>query len=296
MHAPSRDACEQVIRALIEWAEGQPAIRAMLLTSTRAVPNAVVDEYSDYDVILVVNDIRPFHEDRAWLNDFGEVVVGYWDPIQPDPDFGVACFGNVIQYAGGLKIDFTLWPAEMLMRITGAVALPAELDAGFRILLDKDQLTSELKPPTYQAYLVRPPSEEAFQKCIEDFYSNAPYVAKCLLRGELFPLKWALDDDMKRLFLRQMLEWRVAMDHGWAVTVGALGKGLKKRLPPALWAQLEETYAGADTEENRVALYKTMWLFRQVALEVAAHLGYTFPEDLHTRVVAHVDWMMIQDK
>lgn len=290
MHTSSDDT-EQVIRDLIQWADGKPAIRAMLLTSTRAVPDAVVDAYSDYDVILVVTDIRPFHVDRTWVNHFGEVVVGYWDPIQPDPDFGMEAFGNVIQYVGGLKIDFTLWPAEMLNHTVHTATLPAELDAGYRILLDKDGLTNELKPPTYQAYIVRPPDEIAFQKCIEDFYSNAPYVAKCLLRGELFPMKWALDDDMKRLFLRQMLEWRMAMDHGWAVTSGAIGKGLKKRFPPALWTQLEETYAGADIEENWNALFKTMALYRQVGMEVAAHLGYVFPQDMHERVVAFVERM-----
>lgn len=291
----SRNEADPVIQHLIRWAEEEPAVRVMLLTSTRAVPHAVVDQYSDYDVILVVTDIHHFHQDRAWLKVFGEVLVGYWDPIQPEPDFGVAYFGNVIQFEDGLKIDFTLWPAEMLSRIIRAETLPAELDAGYRILLDKDGLTRGLKPPTYQAYVVKPPDEITFQKCIEDFYSNAPYVAMCLLRGELFPMKWALDDDMKRLFLRQMLEWCMAMDHGWAVTSGANGKGLKKRLSPALWAQLEDTYAGVNIDENWRALYKTMALFRQVALEVAAHLGYVFPQDMHERVIKFVDKMRLQN-
>jgi aminoglycoside 6-adenylyltransferase len=101
-------------------------------------------------------------------------------------------------------------------------------------------------------------------------------------------MKWALDDDMKRLFLRQMLEWRMAMDHGWAMTAGTNGKGLKKRLPPDLWAQLEDTYAGAGSAENWIALEKTLTLFRQVATEVAAHLGYRFPHDLHARVITFV--------
>lgn len=281
---------DDIFRQLLQWAGQFPAIRAMLLTSTRAVPaaSATVDEYSDYDVILVVTDIHPFHTDRAWLNDFGEVVVGYWDTIQPEPDFGFNTFGNVIQYADGLKIDFTLWPSALLTRLVNAPSLPAELDAGYKILLDKDALTHGMQPPTYQAYIVKPPSNEAFQKAIEDFYSNAPYVAKCLLRGELFPMKWALDDDMKRLFLRQMLEWRMALDHNWQVTIGALGKGLKKRLPPDIWVELQDTYVGAEPEENWDALYKTIALFRRTACDVAAHLGYEFPHELDRRVMAYL--------
>lgn len=105
---------DDVLARLKAWAGGQDAVRAMLLTSTRAVPHATVDRMSDYDVVLAVRDIVPFHTDRAWLQAFGEVVVGYWDPIHPAEGCDIMQFGNVIQYADGLKIDFMLWPVELL--------------------------------------------------------------------------------------------------------------------------------------------------------------------------------------
>ena len=148
---------QDVIRRLIEWAEQQPSVRAMLLTSTRAIPDGAVDMFSDYDVMLVAQDIHPFFEDRTWIEDFGDVLVVYWDPIHPEPDYGLEQVGNVTQYQDGLKIDFTVWPLEILQRIVQAAALPAELDAGYPILLDKDHLTDEMKPPTYTAYIPPPP-------------------------------------------------------------------------------------------------------------------------------------------
>src|SRR5919108_2899321 len=104
---------EDVFDALVQWAEERDSVRAMLLTSTRAVPNAMVDHFSDYDVILIVEDIHPFFEDRSWLENFGEVLVVYWDPISSDPDYQIETTANVTQYADGLKIDFTLWPVEL---------------------------------------------------------------------------------------------------------------------------------------------------------------------------------------
>ena len=71
----------EVISRLVRWADGKDAVRAMLLTSTRARPRAPVDVLSDYDVVLVVEDIRPFFADRSWLEDFGRVLVAYWDEI-----------------------------------------------------------------------------------------------------------------------------------------------------------------------------------------------------------------------
>jgi aminoglycoside 6-adenylyltransferase len=291
MNQQSKYHPNDVINKLIQWAEQRYPIRAMLLTSTRAVPNAVVDDLSDYDVVLFVEDIHPFYEDRNWLRDFGEVLVVYWDPIYPDPDYGIDKFGNVTQYADGLKIDFTLCPVEMLGKIIQSPSLPDELDAGYRILLDKDRLTDHLNSPTYKAYIPTPPTNEVYQKTIEDFFSDAPYVAKCLLRGELFPMKWCLDYDMKHVFLRPMLEWRVEIDHNWSVPTGALGKGLKKWLPHEIWNQLENTYAGAGVAENWEALFHTMALFRQVAMEVGEALGYAYPQDLDRRVVTYVQQM-----
>jgi aminoglycoside 6-adenylyltransferase len=260
----------------------------MLLTSTRAVPNAPMDELSDYDVVLVVEDIHPFHEERSWLKDFGEVLVTYWDPIYPDPDYGLGKFANVIQYADGLKIDFTLWPLELLQKIVQSPALPAEMDAGYRILLDKDNLTKGIKSSTYKAYIPVSPTNEAYQKAIEEFFSDPPYVAKCLLRGELLPAKWCLDYDMKHVYLRPMLEWLMGVNHNWSLPTGSLGKGLKKKLPSEIWSQLEASYAGADTADNWEALFRTMALFRRVAKEVGKGLGYDYPLDLDERVTAFV--------
>jgi aminoglycoside 6-adenylyltransferase len=280
-----------VLDQLIDWAEQRELVRAMLLTSTRAVPNAVVDVFSDYDVVLVVRDIHPFFTNRTWVADFGQVLVAYWDKLHPAPGYGHEQFGNVIQYVDGLKIDFTLWPVELFTQIVADPVLPDELDAGYTVLLDKDKMTRGLKAPTYNSYIPTPPIEETFVRLVEEFFSDAPYVAKCLWRDELLPVKWCLDYDMKHVYLLPMLEWRMELDYAWSQKSGVLGKGLKKRLPPALWVQLEDTYAGAGIEENWTALLRTLALFRQVASEVATHLGYTYPLALDQGVTDYVQKM-----
>jgi aminoglycoside 6-adenylyltransferase len=62
-------------------------------------------------------------------------------------------------------------------------------------------------------------------------------------------------------------------------------------LPSDLWAQLESSYAGAGIEENWAALFQTMAVFRQAAIEVAAHLGYAYPYNLDERVTSYVQKM-----
>lgn len=282
---------DEVIGNLIQWAEQCDDIRAMLLTSTRAIPGGHVDVLSDYDVILVVRDIRPFHADRTWLDTFGEVLVAYWDPIHRDPDSGHDRAGNVVQYTRKLKIDFGLWPIGLLEWTAQQSALPAELDAGYLILLDKDDLTRSMRKPTWTGYIPSPPDEATYQNCVNDFFIGVPYVAKCLLRDEVLPAKWCLDYDMRYVYLLPMLEWRMECDNDWSVSPGINGKGLKHRLPPATWAELEGTYAGAEIEGNWESLFRMVALFRRVASEVGTHLGYTYPIELDSRVTAHAHWM-----
>ncbi len=277
---------KEVIESLIQWAEHQPLVRAMLLTSSRAIPNAPVDVFSDYDVILAVLDVQPFYEDRTWLGNFGPVLVVYRDPLEPYYGFPKSAY--VTQYENGLKIDFTLWPVEILQRVAADPRLPDEFDAGYRILLDKDHLTDGLKPPTYTAYIPMPPTEIEYQTVVELFFHEATYAAKHLWREDLMAAKYSLDHGMKLDNLRIMLEWRFEIDQQWSVKPGPYGRRLKKWLSPAIWAELESTYTGAELEANWEAIFRTIALFRKVAIEVGDRLGYPYPHDLDRRGVAYL--------
>jgi aminoglycoside 6-adenylyltransferase len=108
-HLPSES---EVLQSLITWSKQQESVRAVLLTSSRTTPNAPLDRFSDYDIVLVVRDIRPFFHDRSWLKDFGKVLVVYRDPVQPF--YGLESFGYVVQYEDTTKIDFAFWPVELI--------------------------------------------------------------------------------------------------------------------------------------------------------------------------------------
>jgi aminoglycoside 6-adenylyltransferase len=282
----------EVINSLILWGEKQSSVRAMILTSSRTNPHAYTDIFSDYDIILVVTDIHPFWADRTWLEDFSRVLVAYRDPIQPDTDFGMDTFAWIVQYENWIKIDYCFMPVELIRKFAEhpelAHDMRADLDLGYRILLDKDNLTDGLMPPTYRAYIPVPPPQGEYLRIIEEFFHEATYVAKHLWRDDLLPAKYNLDYAMKHVNLRRMLEWRMEMDHNWSVKTGAYGKGLKKRLDPQIWAGLEDTYVGADIDENWEAMFRTIDLFRSVAIEVGDHLGYSYPHDLHRRAVAYL--------
>jgi aminoglycoside 6-adenylyltransferase len=285
---------DDTLALLIAWAKSRDDVRAILLTSTRASPGGKVDELSDYDVILVTREITPYWNDRSWIGDFGEVLVAYWDPISEDPETGHSQTGNIVQYADGLKIDFTVWPRDQIEAIVRLPRLPAELDAGYVILLDKDGFTAGLSAPTFTAYIPERPDEATFLANIDGFFVGVPYVAKCLLRDELLPAKWCLDYDMRDVYLRPMLEWLMEIDHNWSTPIGALGKGLKRRLSPEIWRALEATYAGAGIGENWTSLFSLIAFYGRIARAVAEGLGYSYPETLDLRVTEFARSMQLR--
>ncbi len=277
---------QEVLNRLTQWAEQKEDIRALILYSSRTCPGSPVDQFSDYDVLVIVNDVHPWHEDDSWLADFGPVMVIFHNPI--DLEHGFESFGFITHYQDGTKIDYGVMPVEFLRWAVREPRLPPDLDDGYRVLLDKDHLTDGIKPPTYTAYIPSPPTEKEYLAVIETFFNDSAYVAKNLWRDNLFIVKLCLDYEIKFHSLRQMLEWQMEIEQGWSVKPGAGGKGLKKRTDPSLWAELESTYVGAGTEENWDALFRTIDLFRRVAVEVGGRLGYAYPYEQDRMVVEHV--------
>ena len=276
-----------VLSSLVQWAESKVDIRAMLLTSSRANPHATVDEFSDYDIILAVTDIRRYLESDDWLENFGRVLTVYKDPIHTE--FGLGRFIRVTHYEDGTKIDYTVYPVDFLTRIAKEPELPAGLDVGYTVLVDKDRLTEQLKPPAYKAHIPTIPTEKEYQTLIEEFFSETMYVAKHICRDDLMPLKHCLDCMAKQEHLRRMLEWRVELNHEWSLKAGAYGRNLKKHVAPAVWSELASTYVGAGRDENWEALFTTINLFREIAIEVADHLSYAYPYSLDQRVVKYLE-------
>jgi aminoglycoside 6-adenylyltransferase len=188
----------------------------------------------------------------------------------------------------GLKIDFILWSIGILQNIIQKQQLPDELDVGYTVLIDKNDLTEGLKSPTHRAHIPSPPSQADYQERTEEFFHEATYVAKNLWRGDLIFAKYNLDYAMKARNLLPMLEWKIEIERNWSLKPGLLGKGLKKIINPQLWKELEDTYTGADEEENWKALFSTIALFRKIAVLVGEHFSYPYPYDLEERVTAYL--------
>lgn len=128
----------EVVARLTVWGEAQEQIRALLLTSSRTNPAAPLDGLSDYDVVVVVTNLEPFSNEETWPEGYGTPLVRFRDaPVR----HGSATRTRLVVYDDGVKIDYQVWPVELVRSLPDQPQLPDSLDVGYRVLLDKDGVT-----------------------------------------------------------------------------------------------------------------------------------------------------------
>jgi aminoglycoside 6-adenylyltransferase len=276
----------EALGRIVVWAAQHPLVRAVVLQSSRAVEQAVLDRFSDYDILLVVSDVRPFAEDNAWQRFFAEPLVRFGDAGQV---LEIETYARLVLYQDHTKVDYTIWPVELLRRVVERQESTELLDWGYRVLLDKDGLTAGLPAPSRSAHIPPRPTEKQYQALIEEFWWETIYVAKNLWRDELVFAQYNLDVVMRFELLLRMLEWRIELDHDWSWKPGVVGRGLKRHLPPDLWSALERTYVGPEIEQNWEALFAMTAFFRRAAMEVGQALEYGYPVELDRGVSAYLE-------
>src|SRR5260370_20671412 len=127
MHIPQEKA---VVDKLVAWGTAHPLIRAMILTSSRTRPDGQVDPLSDYNLILAVSDVGPFAFDDAWISEYGRPMVRWGDQGELH---GLATYFLGVVYQNSVKIDYRIWPVELLELIEASARTPDQLDVGHQL-------------------------------------------------------------------------------------------------------------------------------------------------------------------
>jgi len=279
------DKHQQLLTNIINWARSNDDVRAMLLTSSLVNPVAPVDEFSDLDVEFVVKDLPAFLRDDSWLANFGSIVAVF---VENEEAFDGIHAMRMVFYDDYPKVDFKLFSIPNFLEEATKPELPEDWDVGYKVLIDKDGLTINMHPATYEATLIKRPSDETFQLKMLDFWWDMIYVAKCLLRDELFYAKYMSEEVMRFNNLQVILEWYIGMQHDWKITTNKKGRLFKKYLSPEMWKKVEATFAGSDIEDNWRALFAYVDLGSEIGPVIAQQLGYHYPLELEQKIQAYL--------
>lgn len=268
---------EEKLTSIVKWAEKNGDVRAVLLTSSLVNPLAVVDEYSDLDIELILEDNTNYISDKSWTLNFGNPIA----MIEEDEN----CFEDkhamkMVLYEDGVKVDFKLFSKSKFLKETEQKELPEDWDIGYKILIDKDGITKQMLKPTYQVSIIQKPSEEKFRQTINDFWWDTTYVAKCLLRDEIFYAKFMSETVIRTEYLTPLIEWHIASGHNWNITTNKYGRLFKKYLTQEMWIKIERTFSGSELEDNWNSLFAMTNLVSEIGTALSKKLDYEYPKKL----------------
>ncbi len=272
---------DEKLKMINEWAQNNEDIRAVLLTSSLVNPLAPVDDLSDLDIELVFNDNADYITDNSWIRHFGYAIA----MIEEDE----SCFEGrhgmkMVLYDDYVKVDFKLYSkAKFLVDIEKA-ELPEDWDIGYKVLVDKDGITSKMQKPSYQISIIKKPTVKKVQQVLNDFWWDTTYVAKSLVRDELFYAKFASEHIIRVDYLIPLIEWYIASQHNWNITTNKYGRLFKKYLTEEMWVTVESTFAGSSNPTNWDALFAMADLVSAIGKFLAEKLDFNYPVKLETDI------------
>lgn len=265
---------QEMFDLILNTAREDERIRAVYMNGSRTNPNAPKDIFQDYDIVYVVRDTRPFIEDTAWIDRFGERLYMQY-PERNDLFRGEVtdfenCYGWLMQFADGNRIDLHVQSIPFSQK-------SILNDRLCKIMLDKDGILPAMPEPTDADFWVREPTPALFAVECNGFWWCLNNVAKGLWREEIPYVQEMLNAE-ERQHLIQMLAWKIGLEHDFSVSIGKAGKYLSRFLTEADWNTFLSTYASAALSEMWSATVTMCRLFDRTACEVAQKLHYSYDE------------------
>lgn len=245
-------------------------VEAVALSGSRANPRAPKDEFQDYDVVYIVDDLEDLISDLSWLDQFGKRI------IEQEVTLGHRRL-YLMLFEDGNRIDLTLCPKEHIQEWVDS-------EANFEVIKD-DKCLFEAYQPNLKRYWTAPPTEEEFAASCNEFWWVSAYVVKAIRRNQLI---YAIDHlyGICQQELLKVLAWQVTSDRG-AVDIGKNYKYLFHYLPAEKEKEFSALLNLSSIEKVSQSWFATMNVFDQEAQILAQKMGFTYDMEVAEKMISY---------
>ena len=245
---------------------------AVAMSGSRTNPKAPKDEFQDYDVVYVVDDLDNLTSDLSWLDQFGTRIIEQHNIL-----------GNrrlyLMLFEDGNRIDLTICPKDYINEWVDS-------EAGFTVLVDEKGLF-ESYSPSPQRFWIHPASETDFEKTCNEFWWVSAYVVKGICRKQVI---YATDHlyGICQQELLKILAWQVASDRG-AVDIGKNYKYLFNYLPIEKEKEFSALLDFSSLDKITQSLLATMEFFHQEAQYLAQKMGFKYEKEVAEKMIEYAE-------
>ena len=245
-------------------------VEAVALSGSRANPRASKDEFQDYDVVYIVDDLEDLISDLSWLDQFGKRI------IEQEVTLGHRRL-YLMFFEDGNRVDLTLCPKEYIQEWVDS-------EANFKVIKD-DKGLFEAYQLNLKRYWTAPPTEEEFVAACNEFWWVSAYVVKAIRRNQLIYATDHLYGICQQEFLK-VLAWQVTSDRG-IVDIGKNYKYLFQYLPAEQEKEFSALLDLSSFDKITQSLFATMGLFNREAQILAQKMGVTYDKEVAEKMISY---------
>ena len=245
-------------------------VEAVAMSGSQTNPKAPKDEFQDYDVVYVVDDLDTLTSNLAWLDQFGMRLIEQHNVLGHRRLY-------LMLFEDGNRIDLTLCPKESIQEWVDS-------EAGFKVLKD-DKGLFDSYIPSPKRYWTAPPTEEEFAASCNEFWWVSAYVVKGIRRNQLI---YATDHlyGICQQELLKVLAWQVTSDRG-AVDIGKNYKYLFQYLSAEQEKEFSALLDLSSFDKITQSLFATMGLFDREAQILAQKMGFTYDKEVAEKMISY---------
>jgi len=247
-------------------------VDAVALSGSRTDTKAPKDEFQDYDVVYVVDDLDTLTRDLAWLDRFGKRLIEQYNVLEHRRLY-------LMLFEDGNRIDLTLCPKEHIKEWVDS-------EAGFTVLEDKKGLF-ESYSPSPERFWIHPASETDYEKSCNEFWWVSAYVLKGICRKQVIYSTDHLYGICQQELLK-LLAWQVASDKG-KIDIGKNYKYLFQYLPTEKEKKFSALLDFSSLDKITQSLLATMQLFHQEAQYLAQKMGFDYDKEVAEKMIQYAE-------
>ncbi|MGO1126594.1 aminoglycoside 6-adenylyltransferase [Streptococcus sp. V728] len=247
-------------------------VDAVALSGSRTNQKIQTDEFQDYDVVYIVDDLDYLSSDFSWLDQFGERI------IEQEVTLGHRRLFLML-FEDGNRLDLTLCPEDHIQEWV-------ESEADFTVLEDTKGLF-ETYSPSPERYWITPATETDFEKSCNEFWWVSAYVVKGICRNQVI---YATDHlyGICQQELLKVLAWQVASDRG-KVDIGKNYKYLFNYLPAEKKKEFSNLLDFSSLDKIIQSLLATMQIFHQEAQSLSQKMGFEYDREVAEKMIQYAE-------
>jgi aminoglycoside 6-adenylyltransferase len=255
---------------LTAWAARRADVHAALLVGSRARRDHPADEYSDLDVVLIVDDPEILLGDDEWLQEFGAVSA---QVVEPTAIGGMT--ERRVLFASGQDVDFSVVPVALATLLGDFVDLDEVRELfgrGVRVLFDQLGISEQLEsipPPEPGAGLL---SEREYHALSSGFWYQLIVAAKKLRRGELWVALASCEGRLTATTV-ELARWWMRLRQP-ATDIWHSNRFVEEWLDPSVMSELAATRPAYGEAEIRSSLVRLAALFGRLELDCREATGF----------------------